>query len=457
MQTHCAHEAPFPAGRSPSGLRRLSLAMIATERTAEGFSGLPEGAARLGQVLATFKAAAPYLGIAARAVHAVDWLFKFTRAQDWEEGSRPVVWPSALEQRQALDLGLTQAKALNRYLTEAGLIVMKDSPNGKRYGRRDSKGHIVEAYGFDLSPLAARHAEFAALAAAGRAEQEAMRRLRRRATIARRGLTQILETVAELGLSDASWTRLGEEGRALTRSLSKVERSEEMAIGVASLERRQEEARQRLESMVAEAASSSSEPVDSYPKGSENRPHTTTTNELLNSKNTVMAYEEGRSRVATDGSNTEPPVMLHDRLKEGGHKMPPRTDAGTVMRLSPSELVRLAPRFTPYLPTSMPTWPEIVEAAEWLRHDLGVSQSLWGDACLAMGREQASIAIGIVSTKPPEHFTTSAAGYFHGMVAKAKRGQLNLARTIWGLRDSPRRNAAAMAPSTSGRKENLNS
>ena len=33
-----------------------------------------------------------------------------------------------------------------------------------------------------------------------------------------------------------------------------------------------------------------------------------------------------------------------------------------------------------------PNWPDIVDAADWLRHDLGVSKSLWDEACLAMGR-----------------------------------------------------------------------
>jgi replication initiation protein RepC len=51
-----------------------------------------------------------------------------------------------------------------------------------------------------------------------------------------------------------------------------------------------------------------------------------------------------------------------------------------------------------------------------------------------MGREKAAIAIAIVSTKDPAHFRTSAGGYFHGMVAKAKAGGLNLDRTLWGMR-----------------------
>jgi replication initiation protein RepC len=104
------------------------------------------------------------------------------------------------------------------------------------------------------------------------------------------------------------------------------------------------------------------------------------------------------------------------------------------MRLSTDELLHLAPRLKPYLRTSAPGWPDIIDAADYLRHDLGVSKSLWGEACLAMGREEAAIALAIVSAKLAGHFTSSPGGYFHGMVAKARAGQLNLGRTVWGLR-----------------------
>jgi hypothetical protein len=47
--------------------------------------------------------------------------------------------------------------------------------------------------------------------------------------------------------------------------------------------------------------------------------------------------------------------------------------------------------------------------------------------------QPGTISISAAS-KPEGHFTSSPAGYFHGMVAKAKAGELNLARTVWGLR-----------------------
>jgi replication initiation protein RepC len=102
--------------------------------------------------------------------------------------------------------------------------------------------------------------------------------------------------------------------------------------------------------------------------------------------------------------------------------------------IRPDELPRLAPKLKPYLQRPDPTWPEIVDAADWLRGDLNVSKSLWGNACLAMGRELAAVAIAIVSTKDPRHFTGTRGGYFHGMVAKHLAGELHLKRTVWALR-----------------------
>jgi replication initiation protein RepC len=429
MDYESAPEAQSPSSaRAPSGLRRLSLAMLATDKLADDFKGAPEGqgATRPGQVLAAFKGAAPYLGFSPRVVHAIDWLFTFTQPQDWCEGSRPIVWPSAALQREALGLEATQVKSLNRHLVELGLVTMKDSPNGKRYGRRNGpRGTIVEAYGFDLSPLYGRMAEFHLVAEQGRALREEMRHLRRRATIARKGLMQILETAAEQGLTDPVWRTLESEGRALARSLKTVERVEEMAIGVASLERRQQEARQCLENQLAAAVRPEVKEVETDPKGPEYRPHYNNYNANLNPKeDTVMAFEGSSPAAATP----EPTPAPTAQRQPGEKEKTARTDSGTVMRVSPQELVELAPRLAPYLRTPSPTWPEIVEAADWLRHDLGVSQPLWGDACLILGREQAAIALAIVSAKPAEHFTASPGSYFHGMVRRAKNGELNLGR-----------------------------
>ena len=225
MTMESAREAPGEGcAGSPTGFRRLTPSLLQADRTAEGFDGLPDGVTVPGQLLAAFKAAAPRLGLSPRLVHAVDWLFRFTQPQDWGRGGRPIVWPSASLQQEALGLSPTRAKALNRALIETGLITMKDSPNGKRYGVRDRAGRITEAYGFDLSPIAARHAEFVRLAEEAQAERAEMGRLRRRATIARKGITQILETAGEYGAQGEDWASLARETRILANALKRVER-----------------------------------------------------------------------------------------------------------------------------------------------------------------------------------------------------------------------------------------
>ena len=415
-EEHSAQEAPRGGfAHASTGFRRMTPGLLRADRTAGGFAGMPEEVTSPGQLLAALKAAAPRLGIAPRLVHAVDWLFRFTKPQDWGKDSRPIVWPSARMQREELGLSETQVKRLNRALTELGLLTMKDSPNGKRYGVRDAKDRIVEAYGFDLSPIAARHAEFVRAAEEGRAERVAMARLRRRATVARKAIAQILETAREYAFGGGEWQILAAETQTLTRVLRGVECLDEMKMGVASLECRQIAARERLETLLQIAKKDGS--------GSENGPHIYNYNSNLNPlKDTVNAAEE----CSGEG---EGPV-----LKSPAPVPPKRPEKGMVHGIRPDELVRLMPKLKPYLRRPNATWPDIVDAADWLRHDLGVSKSLWGEACLAMGRELAAVALAIVSAKEAEHFKSSPGGYFHGMVAKAKAGELHLERTMWAMR-----------------------
>ena len=415
-QENCTQGAPRGSfARSATGFRRLTPGLLKADRTAEGFAGLPERVSSPGQLLAALKAAAPRLGIAPRLVHAVDWLFRFTQPQDWEMRGRPVVWPSAAMQQEALGLSPTQVKHTNRCLIELGLVTMKDSPNGKRYGKRDPAGRILEAYGFDLSPIAMRHAEFVRLAEEARAERVAMGKLRRRATIARKAITQILRTAEEYGFDNEEWKTLAHETDALTRALRLVERPDEMETGVMSLERWQVMARERLENLLGV--------VDTAPKGPENRlqQHNYKPN-LDPNQDTVITTEDrsGAGGIAVSQFPAPEPRQ--------------RPEKSMVHGIRPDELVQLTPKLKLYLCRLNPSWPDIIEAADWLRHDLGVSKSLWGEACLTIGRELAAVALAIVSAKAAEHFQTSPGGYFHGMIARAKAGQLHLERTVWAMR-----------------------
>src|SRR3569833_1659428 len=103
---------------APTGFRRLTQGLLAADRTAKAFDGLPDGVKLQGQLLAAFKAAAPRLGLGLRLVHAVVRLIRFTLPQDWGRGGLPIVWPSASLQQEAFGLSPTRVKALNRALIE---------------------------------------------------------------------------------------------------------------------------------------------------------------------------------------------------------------------------------------------------------------------------------------------------------------------------------------------------
>ena len=415
------HDTQAMPRQQPTGARRMSPTMLVVRDQADEFTGLPRGTAKPLRFLSAFQEAEPYLGLPTHAFKLVSWLVKQTQPHDWEEGSRPIAWPSARREAEFLGLSPARLKALNRALFEAGVFVIRDSDQGKRYGRRGADGRIIEAYGFDLSPLALRFDEFIRVAAKARLERERMKALRKRVTEARRSIRQAGEMLAGLGPLPASWPRLQGETADLVVAAKAAERSEILAPITQALERRKTEAEQ----WVRDTAKS----VETNPVGLVSEPHITSTNLSENPSDTVIAPEDS-SRAATP----EPPTDAPCPSAQAAVPQPPPE---RVLRLKASQLVDLAPRLGRYVTSESPTWREIVDAAGiWLRPELGVSPSLWGEACRVIGREQAALALALVSTKEPGHFRSTAGGYFAGMVRKAERGDLHLERTVWALREA---------------------
>src|ERR1700748_211127 len=172
-----------------------------------------------GNLLGAFKGAARYMGIRGNILVAIDYFFAMTRSQDWLGDARPIVWPSAREQSEALGLSPSGVKFLNRRLIELGLIIAKDSPTGARWGRRGHNGQILEAYGFDLSPMAHRFEEFGQIRDAGRANDALRAQLRRRKTVAIKSIGQIVRTAAESNLDTPALYALAEGILVITEGL----------------------------------------------------------------------------------------------------------------------------------------------------------------------------------------------------------------------------------------------
>ena len=82
-------------------------------------------------------------------------------------------------------------RTLRRHLARliaVGLITRHNSPNGKRYVRRTHLGDGVHAFGFDLTPLFARHAEISDAADMLRQEADAVAILREQLSLLRQSL-----------------------------------------------------------------------------------------------------------------------------------------------------------------------------------------------------------------------------------------------------------------------------
>jgi replication initiation protein RepC len=407
--------APSRTPIRAAGCRRINLDMRVRLDQADCFAGLPRGTAKPFQFLAAFEQAEPYLGLPPHAYKLVGWLVRQTQPQDWEEGSRPIAWPSAQRQTEFLGLSLSRVKALNRALWEAGIFVIRDDPQGRRYGRRNAQDRIIEAYGFDLSPLAQRYDEFVKIAAAAQIERDRMRKLRRRSTLARRGIAQAVEELAEQGDDSAALARLVRETAELVTAAGACTRSDELALAVKALESRKSAAEDMLRRFV--------KTVETNPTEPENRPHNTTTTLPANDINHTVITSERCSR--DEAKPLKNPPSQEDRL------FPER------LNVTPAQMVELAPRLASYMPARYDdkSWPELIEAALWLSSEMGINRTLWARACQVMGREYATVALAVVSTRPAGHFTSGPGGYFAGMLRKFERGELCLSRTLWKLKD----------------------
>ena len=400
----------FPR-RESRGLRKLTTNHLVAARLAEQATMLPPGVKHPNQLLAAMRRAAPYLGLT-RLLPLMETLFRWTQPQDWAAGAEPIVWPSNEELALALDCSERHVSRLIATAIEARLIVAKDGTDRKRRGCRQ-EGRILWAWGMNLRPMAARHADFLRAAEEGERTRRLCRDLRRQAGQARQFFMQLLELAQDRGLGLAILEENAARAQQIVTSLRRAEDPVKLAALVDDLQALVGEARSLLEAAVETANMSGSGDVGVSP--------------IILTK--TPTEPEGSLVVAQE--EVAPSPALPSRTKA-----PPED---TAFRLSPAELARLAPRLEDCLGTRRPGWGDIADAASVLAQQLGIPRQLYGEACQVLGRHPAAVAIAIISTKLPEHFhSTGPGGYLRGMLRRAGRGELFLERSIHGLREAAR-------------------
>ena len=245
---------------TPFGRRPLSLAMVARQAAARATE--PGAAVHKWLVYRAICEAKATLGVTERALAVLNALLTFhpetvltataSRNDDGarQQSSRLVVFPSN-DQLSLRAHGMAPA-TLRRHLAvlvDCGLLIRRDSPNGKRYARKGQGGAIETAFGFDLMPLVARAAEFERLAGAARAERRDYLIVRERITLVRRDIAKMIATGAEEGIS-GDWTGFQQTYSTLARGIPRTATKAELEPLLAGLEVLAEEIRIVLESHI---------------------------------------------------------------------------------------------------------------------------------------------------------------------------------------------------------------
>ena len=411
----------------PSGWRKASAGLATAEQLAQAGERV---------AVVAVKRVGAHIGLKAGDMMLLDTLGAFTRAQDWEEGRRPIVWASNAYLMEQTGFSLSALKRHARRLAEAGAIAFQDSPNGKRWGRRNADGVIIEAYGFDLSPLSARVEEFEQLHAELQAERALCQRLKRQITVARRMIRARIEAATSGALRGpwAQFTGAFEDllGR-LPRRNEASERLMRLLTWFKELQGRVEAAylKATQPAEVVDNTSESTEQVsiktqDMDPSGAISDPHILITNQLI----PVTCNSSEKEDAAGVVPNAPPEEQVDRGLEDwvaGVRKKRAALDLPVVMQACP-EFASWARNMGGYLKD----WGDLHRVAGQLRPMIGISEHAWNVAQEQLGTQVATAALVLVFEKHSAGEVVSPGGYLRGMVEKAGAGELHLERSFFG-------------------------
>jgi replication initiation protein RepC len=418
----------------PSGWRKATAGLAVAEQHAQAGE---RAAVPKTQAFVAVKRVGAHIGLKAGDMLLLDTLGAFTQAQDWEEGQRPIVWASNSYLMEQTGFSLSALKRHARRLAEIGVIAFKDSPNGKRWGHRDADGRIIEAYGFDLSPLSARAEEFEHLHAELQAERELCQRLKRQITVARRMIRARIEA-AQGGALRGPWTQLSSLFEDL---LDRLPRRNMASEALARLLEWFKELQERVEATYLKAVRAD-DLVENIPGTTEqglqktqemdpreviSEPHILITNQL----NPVTCNRSETEQAAGVVPNAPPEEQvdseLEDWVAETRKKRGAALDLPTVMQACP-EFASWARNLGGYLKD----WGDLHRVAGQLRPMISVSEHAWNVAQDRLGPQIATAALVLTFDKYCAGEVASPGGYLRGMVEKAEAGELHLERSFYG-------------------------
>ena len=385
---------------TPFGRRPMTLALV---RRQSASADIKQGkTADKWKVFRDASAAMELLGIQSNSLAVLDALLSFYPENELRQDAQLIVFPSNAQ--LALRAHAMAGATLRRHiaiLVEAGLIVRKDSANGKRYARKDGEGRIESAFGFDLSPLLARSEELAMMAQQVMANRAAFRKAKESLTICRRDVRKLITAAMEEG-AEGDWKAIEDIYVALVGRIPRAPTLADVTTTLEEMEMLREEIVNRLE----------------FQENSED----ISTNDAHNERHIQNSNPESIREL-------EPCSGKEHGVKPSEIRQP----KSEVIKAFPLGVVlKACPTISDYGPGgAIGNWRDLMAAAVVVRSMLKVSPSAYQEACDAMGPENAAAAVACILERA--NFINSAGGYLRDLTRRAERGEFSLGPMIMAL------------------------
>ncbi|MBB2783215.1 UNVERIFIED_ORG: replication initiation protein RepC [Rhizobium esperanzae] len=342
------------------------------------------------------------IGVSDRALAVLNALLTFYPKNEIAEANGFVVFPSneQLSLRTHGMAGTTLRRNL-AMLVEAGLIIRRDSPNGKRFARRNDEGKLGEAFGFSLAPLLARAGEIEAQAAQVMADRLEWKRLRERLTLCRRDIAKLIEIALEEEIA-GEWMEMQKHFNLLSASLPRRPSAAEMRSLLTDLEAFRE--------MIIKTLESKTKTEKTDANDSQNGRH-------IHNSNPHSTSELEPSFEPKQGAKPEEE---------------PRTWREPPKSFPLAMVLQACPEIAAYGPGSgIGSWRDLMAAAVIVRSTLGVSPSAYQLACDIMGPENAATVIACILERGGH--INSAGGYLRDLTRRAERGEFSIGPMLMAL------------------------
>jgi replication initiation protein RepC len=295
---------------------------------------------------------------------------------------RLLVWPSNEHLEIRTGIPERTIRFAMRELIALGVITARDSPNGKRYARRDRRGNIIDAYGFDLGPLLHRLSEWKDRIVAQEDARRAQRERHDRLVVMRRCAQEAINALLVRSV-DIDAVRVGEIKDALQGLCERFPRrggaiSDDLLLGITSI-------REEAESLLIAANA-----------GHSCRHKEAETNPLEN------LSVQGIEHACAD--------------------------------FGPRDVIDACPSMTE-LTGPIRNDHELIAAGEQMKGYMGVSPSAWNEAVRTLGPSQAACLLlwvgqllgGKTRVAQP---IQNPGGYYRVLTRKMAEGSFNLQREI---------------------------